>query len=56
MKKNLAPFRLDSASASHHPAPELEPARRKFLKGSSLLALSAALGTQIPFGRFFPDG
>ena len=36
--------------------PEFEPARRKFLKGSSLLALSAALGTQIPFGRFFPDG
>lgn len=33
-----------------------DPGRRKFLKGSSLAALSAAVGAYIPFGRFFPDG
>lgn len=33
-----------------------QPGRRRFIHKSSLLALSAALGAQIPFGRFLPDG
>lgn len=33
-----------------------EPARRRFLKRSSLLAVSAAIGAHVPFGRFFPEG
>lgn len=32
------------------------PLRRKFLKQSSLLAMSAAVGAHIPFRRFFPEG
>jgi sulfite oxidase len=38
------------------PALPTEPMRRAFLKKSTLAALAAAVGTQIPFGRFFPDG
>jgi DMSO/TMAO reductase YedYZ molybdopterin-dependent catalytic subunit len=33
-----------------------QSSRRTFLKGGSLAALAAAVGTQIPFARFFPDG
>ncbi len=33
-----------------------DPARRRFLKRGSLLALSAAIGAHIPFGRYFPAG
>jgi sulfite oxidase len=34
----------------------VDSSRRTLLKGGSLAALAAALGTQIPFARFFPDG
>lgn len=30
--------------------------RRGFIRSSSLFAISAAIGAQIPFGRFLPDG
>lgn len=30
--------------------------RRRFLKGTGLTALGAALGMAIPFGRNFPEG
>jgi DMSO/TMAO reductase YedYZ molybdopterin-dependent catalytic subunit len=35
---------------------EVEPARRAFIRTGSLAALAAAVGTQIPFARFFPHG
>ena len=35
---------------------EREPGRRRFVRGGSLLALSAVIGAQVPFGRFFPGG
>ncbi|MGH8729092.1 MAG: sulfite oxidase [Burkholderiales bacterium] len=37
-------------------APEPDFSRRDFLNRSSLLAMSAAIGAHIPFGRFFPAG
>jgi sulfite oxidase len=44
------------ASGSGNLAAEASLTRRRFLKRSSLLALSAAVGAHIPFGRFFPEG
>ena len=34
----------------------IDSSRRTLLKGGSLAALAAAIGTQIPFARIFPDG
>ena len=34
----------------------VEPGRRRFVKGGSLLALSTVIGAHVPFGRFFPEG
>lgn len=43
MKRNLLPAEPDFS-------------RRGFLSKSSLLAMSAAIGAHIPYGRFFPSG
>jgi DMSO/TMAO reductase YedYZ molybdopterin-dependent catalytic subunit len=56
MKTNLLSGQAQQAvtGPAHTVAPD--DSRRKFLKGSSLLAISAAVGTHVPFARFFPAG
>src|SRR5687768_7362938 len=39
-----------------NPENEFSLSRRKFISRSSLLAMSAAIGAHIPFGRFLPAG
>jgi DMSO/TMAO reductase YedYZ molybdopterin-dependent catalytic subunit len=47
---------LTDASYSIQSESPSDLGRRRFLRGSSLVALSAAVGAYVPFARFFPDG
>jgi len=57
MKKEFLPGRVQKdTNYPTQPAAPNDSSRRKFLKGSSLLAISTAVGVYVPFARFFPDG
>lgn len=57
MKKELLPERTQKeATYPTQPAALYDSSRRRFLKGSSLFAISTVVGAHVPFARFFPDG
>ena len=50
------PVRRPLDTATDQTVEPVASARRSFLKGTSLAALSAMMGVAIPFGRFMPEG
>lgn len=57
MKKEFLPGRAQKEATYPIQSAALnDSSRRRFLKGSSLFAISTVVGAHVPFARFFPDG